>query len=118
MLWLIIIVVILAILALIAWLRQKAAGAVLGGGTTGGPSAITIGEDYRFAMDPPPKYDSASQVISGFDPSGKPVSFTKDEWCEKINREIIRLATAGRTSDAIDVQNNLSEVQRLLKIIC
>lgn len=115
--WLFILVV-LAILALIAWFRQKAAGAVLGGGTTGGPSAITIGRDYRFRMDPPPKYDSASQVISGINMDGDPVSFTKEEWCEKINAEVVRLATAGRTADANAVQDNLNEIQRLLRIVC
>ena len=113
------IALLLLILALIVWIRKKLSGAtIIPAPSDHDQSHVIVGDDYMFKLDPPPVYDRVTGVISGVNAKGDPVSFTKDEWCEKIKREIINLQAANKQAEAGEVLDNLDRLQKLLNLIC
>lgn len=87
-----------------------------GGGAVVGPGADPF-KDWYLRLDPPPTYSNG--VLSGTNRRGEQVSWTKEEWCDGIKKQIANLRASGQGAGEGDtVQKNLDEIQRLLNIVC
>jgi hypothetical protein len=109
---------ILLILALIILILAR-----LNQGMTPGGKGGVVGagddpfKDWYLRLDPPPTYSNGR--LSGTNRRGYQVSWTKQEWCDGIKKQIENLKASGQGAGEGDtLQKNMDEVQRLLNIVC
>jgi len=50
--------------------------------------------------------------------TGKEVSYTKQEWCEKVKKLIEDLQAQARGNEADTIRKNADEINSLLHIVC
>ena len=112
--WIILILaVILLILVLLLLLLARIKQAMTPGGAPG--PGVDPFEDL-YIMPETASYQNGR--VSGKTRKGKEVSYTKQEWCDKVKKLVDDLQAQARGNEADTIRKNADEIKSLLHIVC
>ncbi len=108
-----ILAIILVILVLIGLLLARVKQLMTPGGVLG--RGVDPFEDL-YVMPGTASYQEGR--LTGKTRNGKDVSFSRQEWCEKVKKLVDDLRAQARGNEADTIRKNADEINRLLRIVC
>ena len=110
--WLIL-AIILLILTILTWIAARIKQLMTPGGVPG--RGVDPFEDI-YIMPGSASYKEGR--LTGKTRGGKEVSFSKQEWCDKVKKLINDFQAQARGNEADTIRKNAEEIKSLLHILC